>query len=137
MAEERECLWAVFAGRETGSQQLPAPLSHCSGDGGRFQAGVARKRQCQSPGCGTAISLHTLSRPSWRKAHPSGNGSPSCVLVIAKDSWFSSSSPSFKAPTDTWVCCTPHRIFRLSIFLLLQGISIDDTSQPALFTQSY
>lgn len=47
-----------------GSQQLPAALSHCSGDGGRFQAGVAGKRQCQSPGCGTAISLHTLSRPS-------------------------------------------------------------------------
>lgn len=47
-----------------GSQWLPASLSHHLGTGGRFQAGVAGKMQCQSPGCGTAISLHTLSRPS-------------------------------------------------------------------------
>lgn len=46
-------------------------------------------------------------------------------------------SPGAQAPTATWVCRPPHRIFRLSILFSLQGNSIDATSQLALSAQSY
>lgn len=74
-------------------------------------------------------------KTSMRKSTSKGQWQPGCVFTTAQDLWFSSPSPSFKAPTDTWVCHPPHRIFRLSIFLL-QGISIDATSQLASVTQS-
>lgn len=118
----------MFAGREAG---FPAAVTSLGGRGqisGWCSKGTAVPKSRPRHG-------RIFSHPVKAIMRKRGIGSPSCVFMTAQDLWFS--SPDLKAPTDTWVCHPPHRIFRLSIFFLLQGISIDATSQLALFTQSY
>lgn len=61
---------------------------------------------------------------STRKSPSEGQRSPSRADLP---------SPMLKTPPDSRLCRPPDRIFRPSMLFLLQGISIDATSQPVLF----
>lgn len=90
---------------------------------------------CSGAAAGCSPVQRGKAGPKSRLRHGSGFSHP--VLASTRKTLPRGSadlpSPMLKTPPDSRLCRPPDRIFRPSMLFLLQGISIDATSQPVLF----